>query len=114
MGCKMPWWAGSENPPPDKDKIISDLRAKLTAAEQRAREAEKDAERYRWVKKQHKPGAYYNGQIVNDKLLSGHRDRNRILLSFMVKDQAASDYASPIAQNLDAAIDAAIAASKED
>jgi hypothetical protein len=30
MGCKMPWWAGSENPPPDKDKIISELRAELT------------------------------------------------------------------------------------
>jgi N-methylhydantoinase B/oxoprolinase/acetone carboxylase alpha subunit len=31
MGCKMPWWAGSENPPPDKDKIISDLRAEVAS-----------------------------------------------------------------------------------
>jgi predicted RNase H-like nuclease (RuvC/YqgF family) len=31
MSCKMPWWAGSENPPPDKDKIISDLRAEVAS-----------------------------------------------------------------------------------
>jgi hypothetical protein len=31
MGCKMPWWAGSETPPPDKDKTIADLRAENTA-----------------------------------------------------------------------------------
>lgn len=29
MGCKMPWWAGSETPPPDKDKMIADLRAEV-------------------------------------------------------------------------------------
>lgn len=45
----------------------------------------RDAARWRWLVENAKRGAFHNGMVLNPKLLNGHRDRNRMMYSFVIR-----------------------------
>ena len=82
------------------------LRTNATALLAELADARRDAGRYRTIRENHQLGAFYNGQQANIALLNGQRDRNRLLISMILRDKAAAAYVSPDHRNLDAAVDA--------
>jgi hypothetical protein len=60
----------------------------------------RDAARYDWIKRTWQPGAPHNA-----KLLNGHRDHNRALVSFLFRQEACSAFGM---YGLDAGVDKAM------
>lgn len=67
-----------------------------------AKSLRKDAKRYRWIAEHSNAGAKSNGMVLNQKLLNGHRHRNRMMYSFLI---SASDLGESVDLPLDEAID---------
>jgi len=98
----------------DKKSYLEAIQDALNKAakELAAKDAEieglrKDAERWKEVVCRIRTGAIHNGQKVNDKLINGHRDRNRILFSLIGE---ADPYDPGDKDGFQKVIDAAIAA----
>lgn len=85
--------------------FAADLKDAKESAERKLAEAQKDAERYRWLRDKLKSGALDHGSVANAKLLSGHCDRDRIMVSAIFRGQSRAAYA---VVGLDAALDAAL------
>lgn len=78
---------------------------KIKELEQQLEVVRIKADRYDWIEKQANKGATNCGQVLNPNLLNGHRHRNRLMYSFLIRADNASE---PVDMPIGAAIDAAI------
>jgi predicted nucleic acid-binding Zn-ribbon protein len=110
MGCKMPWWAGSETPPQDKDKIISDLRAEVASLkEERDKMAVELLDKSLALEQVTQQLAAANGRV--------ERQAQVIAEALHELDSSVVDWDSPVmraSQLLQAEVDAALSNLNED
>lgn len=79
--------------------------AEIARLQKELEETRIKAARYDWIEKQANKGATNCGQMLNQNLLNGHRHRNRLMYSFLIRAENSSE---PVDMTLGDAIDAAI------